>query len=286
MRLSVSSLTCPEWNLERMLHELVKHHIPALDLRTLEGRRDVWNLADFAKSAREETRRTLEEAGILLGGVSTSVRAGASVHGSRADTAHRSSDGDTGGEGAPEWREELTAALDLCSDLGGRYLRIFAGSRDVESLTADALEAVASDYRRMCLIAEPFGLLVLLETHDVVSSGTIVRDIVRLVDHPLAGVVWDVRHPLHLAGETYEQTAETVAEVLRLVHVKDFDGSSFDLVPFGTGAVDTPRLLSCLRSVGFDGDLVLEQPRVAATGRPMPEQNIAGFAAAFDELLP
>lgn len=281
MRLSVSSLTCPEWTLERMTEEAVKHGIPAIDLRTLEGRRDLWNLPEFVPAARDATTRRLRDAGISVAGVSTSVRAGSGARAGDTSPDGAASDGTA----APTWRTELAAALELCRDVGGRYLRIFAGPTNVGAVTEETLQAIAADYRAMCRIAEPYDLLVLLETHDVVSSGAVVRDVVRRVDHPLAGVVWDVRHPLHLAGETYEQTGAAVAELLRLVHVKDFDGSSFNLVQFGTGAVDPPHLVDVLRSIGYAGDIVLEQPRVAATGRPMPEENIAGFAAAFSGLL-
>mgnify|MGYP006281578653 CR=1 FL=1 len=270
MRLSVSSLTCPDWTLRQLVNEVRRHGIGVIDLRTLEGRNDVWNLPDLAPGARSATRRQLAELGVWVGGVSTSVRAG-------ADPASRASD-------PPPWARELRAALELCRDLGGAYLRIFAGPRDASSLGADETSAIVSDYRAMCHAAEPFGVSILLETHDVVSSGRAVADIVGEVQHPLAGVVWDVRHPRHHVGESYRDSAEAVATVLRLVHVKDFDPVSFDLLPFGTGDVDAGGLLQVLDYIGYDGDIVLEQPRVAQTGRPMPKRNIAGFATLFSQL--
>lgn len=273
MRLSVSSLTCPDWTLDRMARELVQQHIPAIDLRTLAGRQDIWNLPEFVAAARNHTRKRLGAVGLSVAGVSTSIRAG--VERSPNVEVHA----------APAWHEECAEALSLCRDMGGSYLRIFGGPRNIVQVDEAAMRSIASDYRRICRAAEPFGIRVLLETHDVVSSGAMVRDIVHRVDHQLAGVVWDVRHPRHLAGESYEETAAALADVLHLVHVKDFDGTNFDLVPFGSGSLDPARLFEVLRSVDYDGDIVLEQPRVAVTGRPMPVENITGFARAFTALL-
>jgi hypothetical protein len=39
-----------------------------------------------------------------------------------------------------------------------------------------------------------------------------------------------------------------------------------------------------LRSIDYAGHIVLEQPRVHSTNRPMPEANIAGFARVWSEI--
>lgn len=262
MRLSVSTLTCPAWDVAKTCSFLRSLEIKHVDLRSIDRRTDLWEIEELASDA------VFREYGVAVDGISTSVRIGSDrVTGSTADGEH-----------------EFDRCLDLCARLGGTYLRVFAGDKDAAGGTASAevFEKIGRTYQKLCRRADAAGIDVLVETHDVVSSSADVLSLIAVAGHPRAGIVWDVRHPLHHARESFEYTAEKLRDVVRLVHVKDFTGPpEYELVEFGTGIIDAEKLIAILTTIGYDGAIVLEQPRVASTGKPAPEPNITQFAAAF-----
>ncbi len=262
MRLAVSTLTCPKWDSVELCTFLRSVGLQHVDLRSIGGRTDLWDIEELANDA------VFREHGVTVDGISTSVRIGSElVTGSTSD-----------GE------REFGLCLELCARLGGTYLRVFAGDKDAAggAASAEVFEKIGRTYRKLCARADAAGIDVLVETHDVVSSSGDVLALIDATDHARAGIVWDVRHPLHHAGESFEFTAEKLRDVVRLVHVKDFSGPpEYELVEFGTGIIDAEKLVSILVSIGYDGSIVLEQPRIASTGKPAPEPNITEFAAAF-----
>lgn len=267
MRLSVSTLTCPVWDAAKACSFLRSVGIQHVDLRSIAGRTDLWDIEELASDA------VFRENGVTVDGISTSVRIG--------------SDGVTGSTADGE--QEFEQCLELCARLGGTYLRVFAGDKDAADgpAPAEVFERIGRTYRKLCGRADASGIDVLVETHDVVSSSADVLSLIAAADHRRAGIVWDVRHPLRHARESFEYTAEKLRDVVRLVHVKDFAGPpDYELVEFGTGIIDAEKLVSILTSVGYDGSIVLEQPRVASTGKPAPEPNITQFAAAFRPHVP
>ena len=263
MRLSVSTLTCPMWDAGEVSSFLRSVGIDHVDLRSIGGRTDLWDIDELTSDG------PFREHGITVDGISTSVRIG--------------SDRVTGS--SPDGERELAQCAELCARLGGKYLRVFAGDKDdahAGATPAEVFKRIGRVYRNLCARADEYGIDVLVETHDVVSASGDVLSLIEATDHARAGIVWDVRHPLHQAGESFEFTAEKLRDVVRLVHVKDFTGPpEYELVEFGTGIIDAEKLVSILVSIGYDGSIVLEQPRIASTGKPAPEPNITGFAAAF-----
>lgn len=278
MKLSVSTLTCPEWEIDRICSYLRSVGIHRVDLRKVSGRVDLWNVDGLSSEA------IFREYGIEVSGISSSIR---------VDSTGVSGPNDNGIDAFERY-------VELCNRLGGSYIRIFAGDRpengsdsrtptDVDPTSRERLSMVAERYAQLCELcaaATSNRVDVLVETHDVISSSAAVFSLVELVAHPRAGVVWDVLHPLRHAGESMEYTAEKLREVTRLVHVKDFAGPpGYELVEFGTGTLDPEQIVAILDYIGYDGDIVLEQPRVSSTGKPAPEENIGGFADRFLPLV-
>ncbi len=267
MRLSVSTLTCPAWDAAKVCSFLSAVGVRHVDLRSIGGRTDLWNVGELADGS------AFRKCDVAVDGISSSVRIGS-----------RKITGST-----PDGDQEFGFCVDLCSRLGGRYIRVFAGDKDgtqSSEHTTDLFRGIGHAYRNLCIRAEAYGVDVLVETHDVISSSADVLSLIRATDHPRAGIVWDIRHPFHQAGETFEYTAEQLSDVVRLVHVKDFAGApEYELVEFGTGTVDARRLVTILSAIGYDGAIVLEQPRVTSTGKPAPDVNISEFARAFAPLI-
>ena len=260
MKLAVSTLTCKNWTLDKILDHA--HGIEALDFRGLQGEMKLWETPEFQSATFRNTLESIYRRNLVVSGISTSARIL-----------------QTGPEEACD--EEVETSVSLAAACGSGYIRIFTGDKAAGPPTQSGIQEIARRYRRLCERTGSPRVRILVETHDVCAASDVLRDVIAKTDHPRAGVIWDVRHPFHLAGEAYEHTASILSPYLGLVHVKDFVDGGNELVAFGTGDIDPPRLITTLRDIDYDGFIVLEQPRVDATGLPAPRENIEGFTRAF-----
>lgn len=165
----------------------------------------------------------------------------------------------------PELRQEnieaLKQVIDLAHDLEAPYVRTFGANMDQsvdhESLTswvAQALMAI-DDY------ATSRGVRVLLETHDLLSTGAEVYQVFARTGPITAGVLWDVKHSL-TKGESVPETLAQIGDLVYHVHLKDWlvvPGMKQDrLVLVGAGELPLTTIITSLRSLGYKGYLSLE----------------------------
>ena len=257
-------MTCPDWNLERIIEQSVG--IDAIDFRGLEGEMKLWNTPEFRVDEIENTLFRIRNGGLVVSGISTSAR----INPAKPNSFE-------------EIITEVTESARIAKRIGAEHIRIFLGDKSAGPPGPTTCSEIARLYRRLCESISDTGIMVLAETHDVCANSTILARILGEVGHDLTGAIWDVRHPYEKAGESFEQTATVLAPFLKLVHVKDFTDGGGELVFFGTGALDSDRIVAALGSCGYDGYITLEQPRVDATGKAEPEENIKGFVEAFDK---
>lgn len=159
---------------------------------------------------------------------------------------------DTSIELARPFARNLEAALELAAEWGVPTVRVFGGS-------AEAPDDIALRLDKTLGAAEELGITVALETHDAFASAVLVADLLRRVESPSFGAVWDVHHPYRV-GESPEDVVRALGSHIRLVHVKDARrrGDDWQLVPLGEGEVPVRESLAALDATGYDGWLTVE----------------------------
>lgn len=247
MRLSCSTLACPDWNIEQAAAAAARYGYQGIELRLLDGE-IVGPRLSTAQQAR--IRRACADAGLALCCLDTSLRV--------ADPAAALDDG--------------YAYLDLAAALSSPLIRVFGGAPDAETLAVAA--ARASD--RLVALAEygrAVGVDVALETHDTFAAGRSAR---AALGSSGAGVVWDVLHTLR-AGESPAETLDLLAGRVLHVHVKDgaLPPEPDTCLLLDQGAVPVPEILALLAARGYHGWLSVEwekkwQPQIAAPQIALP----------------
>ncbi|MFE2104933.1 sugar phosphate isomerase/epimerase family protein [Kitasatospora sp. NPDC059463] len=220
MPLALATLGLPDVPLDRAAALAAEHGWHGLELRCAD---DQPVRLGLDADERRHTARLLSRAGLLPLTLASYV--GVAVPGPDAPVL-----------------AALTAHLRLAADLGCRHLRVFphggpgpaaeADRRAVRRLRAAAPQAAA------------LGVRILVETHDSHRAGAALAPLLRRVDHPAVGALWDLLHTW-LAGETPEQTHRALGPHLGYVQVKDV-ASADDLTPLPLGAGILP-ITDCLR---------------------------------------
>lgn len=149
----------------------------------------------------------------------------------------------------------------VCRDLGGKTLIYGSrtartkGPRSTEEADAQAADFFSNLCRRVedhgtCFCIEPLETEVADYVHSVLDSLTVVK----AVGHPALRVQIDAK-AMALAGEVRPETFEAVRDSLVHVHANE---PGFDIL--GTsGLVDHAQIGACLKDIGYDGYVSIEQ---------------------------
>jgi len=234
-----SSLGCPDRSLDETLALAERHHLAAVELRTLGGSMDL--PAYFASKFQtpERLARHLRGSPVRIVALNTSLR----LIG-----------------GTPAEREELVAVVEWAEALGIRWLRVFDGGRDANA--AELAEAAAtlgwwSSLRR----ERQWRVEVMVETHDSLLT-TPALDRFRTAC-PGVALLWDSHHTWRKGGEDPLATWRSLRPAVVHVHVKDSVGRPSARHPFtyvlpGDGEFPSRPLIAALQADRFEGPVSLE----------------------------
>ena len=151
--------------------------------------------------------------------------------------------------------------------MGCPYVRVGAprydGTRNYNELYEETVENV----RKIEGIAREEGVTALLEIHmgNIMPSAGLAHRIVSNFDPEHVGVIYDPGNMVYEGYEQWKMGMELLGHYLRHVHVKNsawrMDAAGkwkAESAKLGEGIVDWRQVVSCLRAVGYDGYLSLE----------------------------
>lgn len=242
MKLSFTTLGCPDWTLGRIIEAAKEYGFDAIDFRGLAGEMNIYRLPEFSGRAGE-TRDRIAAAGLQVSCFSSSVHA-------------------FSGQNHAANMAEIEEYAKLCRMFGTRYIRVFGGSI-AGTERSEAVRLMAGHLRDMAAVAERYGVKLLLETHDDWCSCEHVKMVLERVDSDAVGVLWDVHHPYRLLGEQPETTWSALGRWIEYVHVKDSrltgpERHHFQYCLTGEGDIPLERICRLLQQNGYEGYYTLE----------------------------
>jgi sugar phosphate isomerase/epimerase len=236
-KLAFSTLGCPGWTIEQAGDAARRYGYGGVEIRLLDGEIIP---ADLDAGGRARIKRAL--AGLGIPSVGTSCRF------SSPDPAERARS-----------RAEAERYLRLAAELGAETIRVFGGNVAPDDRLDAALGRIAQSLNELAPAAERAGVRIALETHDAMSAGRTVAEVLAGVPSPWVGALWDSHHPYRM-GETAEQTRRLLEGRILATHVKDArrDGERWQLLPLGEGEVPVREMLEVLHRHGWSGWVSVE----------------------------
>ena len=136
-------------------------------------------------------------------------------------------------------------------------------------------------------LAQEYGLTLAMENENSCNGGTPeeVRDLVRAVDSPALGIMWDAGNAQWAEIEAYPAGYELVKERVYHVHIKDVvveNGNRHGTVT-GEGLVDFPGMFAAMKADGYSGGVSLE-PHFKA-GEPGPSDKVKACVMNLRKLV-
>jgi sugar phosphate isomerase/epimerase len=268
MKISFTTLGCPDWDLDTIISKASEYGFDGVDLRGIQETLDVTLLPAFASGAAD-ARRRFSDAGLEVSGIASSIRIC-----------------------APEMFaknvEEARRTIAVAQALGCENVRIFGGGNPQE-----IGRERSADKGRECMeaILELDGavdLHWLFETHDHwISSADCLLLLDRIPD-PAFGVLWDMGHTPRAGDETPAETFAALGPRIGSTHVKDavYDpehalamDDGWRYVAPGTGQLPLSEAIVLLQESGYDGWVIFEHEKRWHLELPEPEEIFPQFVA-------
>jgi sugar phosphate isomerase/epimerase len=273
MKLSFSTLGCPQWSFEQILENGRQYGFDAVAFRGVLAQLDLTKVPEFAPAERAHSRARLRAAGLEPSMLLTSTRLMV-ANKDELEAGLRSAE----------------AHIDLAADLGAPSIRVFGGPLEVGLSRAEAVRRAAERLRRLGDHAATRDIVVLLETHDDFTDPALVRRIMEATAHPAVGVLWDIHHPFRMLEVPLDAAWREVGPWVKSCDIKDSvtDISArlgYRYVELGSGELPLDEALTLLRSVGYDGALTFEWEKLWHPELAEPEQSFPAFIRVMREKL-
>ena len=243
LKLSFTTLACPEWDIPTILSKAMEYEYDGIDFRGYADQVDLRKRPEFT-SRLAETVRQVEESGLAVSGVSSSA------HMFDADP-----------KAAAASLQEVRDYAELCQAFRAPFLRVFGGALGGASFD-EAIPKAADFLNRLSEIATKAGITAVVETHDAwVRTEPLLRAFNASGYPPNVFVLWDVNHPYRIAHETVAETCANIGRLTRYTHWKDSSAlpdGGHKLMRFGEGTLPLADFFAALKGVGYDGWHVLE----------------------------
>jgi sugar phosphate isomerase/epimerase len=238
MKISFSTLACPEWKLSEIIEMATNAGYEGIELRFVQGEDSLWKLPVFQGSELKSTKRALDQCGLAISCVDTSCR----FH--SPDRRERE-----------RWIEEGERMADLAAELGAPGIRVFGdqiqpgASRDsTRGWIEDCLRTLAD---RTC----PNGIEIWIETHGDFATSIEAGAILKNTARENCGVVWDPANSFIESEEPPSRSASALGKTIRHVHMKDLqrkgDGQWEPVLP-GQGMLPLSEMRTALKMLRYD----------------------------------
>jgi len=243
MKLSFTTLGCPNWTLRQIVENAAQIGYDGVDLRGLLEDIDVSTRPEFT-TGLNETAQLFADHGVAISGIAISARYAV------VDPAEKD-----------KWFDETRRNMELAAKLGTHLLRVYGG-RVPEGHTVETITPIlVENLREIGDEAEQYDVTLALETHDDWTDSAVFARLMAEADHPRVRVLWDLHHPFRTNGEPPEVTYANLAPYTVSTHVKDSipnpDGGH-TYVLLGEGDVPLKKMLDMLVEGGYDGYAILE----------------------------
>jgi sugar phosphate isomerase/epimerase len=243
MKLSFTTLGCPDWTLRQIVENAAQMGYDGVDLRGLQDEIDVSKTPEFTTQLNE-TKALFADHGVAISGIAISARYAV------VDAAEKT-----------QHFDETRRNMELAAKLDAHILRVYGG-KVPEGHTVDSImPALVENLRQIGDEAAQYDITLALETHDDWTDSSVFRRLMDEVNHPRVRVLWDLHHPYRTNGEPAEVTYKNLAPYTVSTHFKDSvpnPGGGHTYVLLGEGDVPLKAMIDMLLAGGYDGYAILE----------------------------
>jgi sugar phosphate isomerase/epimerase len=247
MKLAFSTQGCLKWDIDTIVAKAVEYNFNGVEIRGLLGEFNIQSLPEFSTRSKE-TAKKFQDRNITIPCFGSTVFLFTPFQGQKKPVE--------------ENLKEIEEYAKLCHMFDSKYIRVFGG-RIGNQKREDAINEAISTLGKMGKIADEYGAMVLLETHDDWSKSEYIRSVMMKVKCDSVGVLWDILHPVLNEDESPVETWGNVGDWVYHTHLKDYflDEGRQRICMVGDGVLPVREIVELLQRNGYDGFYCLEWPK-------------------------
>lgn len=260
MKISFMTLGCPDWDLDTICDRGGEYGFEGVDFRGYLDEIDITKLPEFTTLAAQ-TRRKLDNAGLAVSGISTSLRVCA------VEELDRN-------------LEEARRTIEVAKAFDATNIRVFGGG-DLARYSREELAVIGCDCVEGVLELDGArDLRWLFETHDLWVQARHCKLLLDSIPDPAFGALWDMGHTWRAGGEKPGDSFAAIGPRVGYTHVKDaiYEPDSplamddgWHYVAPGKGELPLVESIDLLKANGYDGWLLFEHEKRWHRNLPEPE---------------
>jgi sugar phosphate isomerase/epimerase len=237
MKLSFSTLACPDWTLSQIIAIASAAGYDGIELRFVENEDSLWKLPSFSGKQLASTKQALSDHGLVISCLDTSCQ----FH--SPDAQERA-----------QWLTEGERMAELAASLGAPSIRVFGDTIQPGADRSSTRRWIADSIRELSDRIAASGVELWLETHGDFAGGSETAEILAEAKRPKLGVVWDPANCFLESGERPQESASHLGASIRHVHLKDLvqDHGSWKPVLTGDGNFPLAEVRTALQQLRFD----------------------------------
>jgi sugar phosphate isomerase/epimerase len=237
MKLSFSTLACPDWTLSQIIAIASAAGYDGIELRFVENEDSLWKLPAFRGKQLASTKQALSDHGLAISCLDTSCR----FH--SPDALERS-----------RWLAEGERMAELAASLGAPGIRVFGDTIQPGAERSSTRKWIADSIRELSERIAASGIEVWLETHGDFAGGSETAEILAEAKGLKLGVVWDPANCFLESGERPQESASRLGASIRHVHLKDLRQTTEGWKPVltGNGNFPLPEVRAALQQISYD----------------------------------
>ena len=267
-KISFMTLCCPAWDLDAICSRGQAYGFDGVDFRGYLDQIDITLLPEFTSRAAE-TYRQLQNAGLAVSGISSSIQV----------CVPEALEGNL---------EEARRTIAVAKAFESTNIRIFGGG-DLEKFSREELANIGGDcIARILQLDGASELKWLFETHDNWVQAEHCRLLLENIPDPAFGALWDMGHTWRVGGEQPDDSWKAIGARVGYTHIKDavYEPESplamedgWHYVAPGTGELPLAESLTLLEKAGYDGWLLFEHEKRWHPGLAEPEEIFPQFVS-------
>ena len=272
MNFALNTLGCPEWSFDQVINNAVENGFKHLEIRGILGKMKASEIPEFSEEGYKELSKKLSAHGIQIVGFGCS----SSFHNpEKCESAYA----------------EAVDAIDVCTRIGIKFVRIFGNNVPDLAKEAATIELVAEYARRLCDYAKSVAkegenpVTVLIEAHGDFNTWERLLPVCHKVDRENFGIIWDVAHTDKAYADDILPFYRIMKPYIKHLHFKDHHRTpdGWKLCSVGEGDIPLKLVLDTLKADGYNGCISIEHEKKWHPELAEPQEEFARFAGFVEE---
>lgn len=270
VKLSFSTLGCPDWSFDKILDEASKNGYKAIEIRGIQRQMDLPLCSEFATDgAIKISNQKLKDKNLKL------IDLGSSANLHFADAKKRT-----------ENLDHAKRFIELAAKIDCPFVRVFPNDLPKDQEDNKTIELIISALNELGDFAKGSKVKVLLESHGKVIYKDLLLKIMQATENHNVGLIWDVWNMWSVTKEPPAEVYDTLKKYILHTHIKDgiFEGEKPKYVLLGKGISPLKEAIGLLQKGGYNGYYSFEWEKMWHPEIEEPEIAIPHYATNFGKL--